>query len=67
MTVPENCSVTTTINVYPYECHQDYRTTDSKLLITAPAAGDFFVKISDQNGTDGPRAIYRLNIQEAAA
>lgn len=48
-----------------YECYQDYRTTDSKVLFAAPAAGDFLVKVSDQNGVNGARAIYRLTIQEA--
>ncbi len=47
-----------------YECYQDYKTTDSKLVFTAPAAGEFFVRVSDQTGVFGPRAIYRLTVQE---
>lgn len=48
-----------------YECYHDYKTTDSKLLFTAPAAGEFLVRVSEQSGVGGPRAIYRLTIEAA--
>ncbi len=47
-----------------YECYHDFKTTDSKLVFTAPAAGDFFVRVTEQSGVNGPRAIYRLTIKE---
>lgn len=47
-----------------YESYQDFKTTDSKLVFTAPAAGDFFIKVTDQTGVHGPRAVYRLTVQE---
>ena len=46
-----------------YEQLHDFRTTDSKLAFTAPAAGDFFIKVTEQSGVHGPRAIYRLSVQ----
>ncbi len=47
-----------------YESHHDYLTTDSKLVFEAPAAGEFFVKVTDQSGAYGPQAMYRLSVQE---
>ncbi len=47
-----------------YECYHDYKTTDSKVMLHAKTAGDYFIRISDQNGTSGPTAIYRLTIEE---
>lgn len=38
----------------------DFRPMDSRLLFTAPSDGDFFVRVSDQSGNGGPRAVYRL-------
>ena len=48
-----------------YESYHDFKTTDSKLLFTAPTAGEFFVKVTEQTGASGPRAIYRLTVEEA--
>ena len=48
-----------------YESFHHFRTTDSKLLFTAPAAGNFFVKLADASGNSGPRAVYRLTVSEA--
>lgn len=48
-----------------YEAYHDFKTTDSKLLFVAPAAGDFFVKVTEQSGIHGPRTMYRLTVQEA--
>ncbi len=48
-----------------YESYHDFKTTDSKLLFTTPAAGEFFVKVTEQSGISGPRAVYRLTVEEA--
>lgn len=48
-----------------YESYHDFKTTDSKLPFTAPAAGDYFIKLTEQSGASGPRAVYRLSIDEA--
>lgn len=48
-----------------YESFHDYKTTDSKLLFAAPASGAFFVRVSDQSGGGGPRAVYRFSVYEA--
>lgn len=48
-----------------YESFHSFRTTDSKLLFTAPTAGDFFVKVTEQSGVFGVRAVYRLTVSEA--
>lgn len=50
-----------------YECYHDYKTTDSKVLLQAMTAGDYFIRVIDQNGSAGPSAIYRLAIEEAVA
>lgn len=47
-----------------YESYHDFKTTDSKLVFTAPDAGEFFVKVTEQSGVHGPRAVYRLTIEE---
>ncbi|MEK6259521.1 MAG: PPC domain-containing protein [Planctomycetota bacterium] len=48
-----------------YESYHDFKTADSKLMFTAPAAGEFFVKVTEQTGASGPRTIYRLSVEEA--
>jgi hypothetical protein len=47
-----------------YESYQDFKTTDSKLSFTATTAGDYYIRISDQAGASGPRAIYRLTLED---
>lgn len=49
-----------------YESYHDYRTTDSRLNFEAPAAGDYFVRISEQTGAGGPRAVYRLSVSDGS-
>lgn len=39
--------------------------TDSRLLFTAPADGDFVVRVRDSRGGAGERFIYRLIVREA--
>ncbi|MDB5391319.1 MAG: peptidase domain protein [Planctomycetaceae bacterium] len=46
-----------------YESYHDFKTTDSKLSFSAPAAGDYFIKVTEQSGVNGPRAVYRLTVQ----
>lgn len=48
-----------------YESFHHFRTTDSKLLFTATVAGEYFVKLAEQSGLSGPRAIYRLSVYDA--
>jgi hypothetical protein len=43
----------------------DYRSMDSRLTFPAPAAGDYFVRVTDQAGSFGPRAVYRLTVSLA--
>jgi hypothetical protein len=38
----------------------DYRSMDSRLTFAAQAAGDYFVRVTDQSGNFGSRAVYRL-------
>ena len=48
-----------------YISMHDYRSMDSRLTFTAPAAGDYFVRVTDQSGSFGPRAVYRLTASVA--
>lgn len=43
-----------------YESYHDFKTTDSMLVFTAPAAGVYSLKVSEQSGVGGVRAVYRL-------
>ena len=43
-----------------YISMHDYRSMDSRLTFAVPTAGDYFVRVTDQSGSFGPRAIYRL-------
>lgn len=43
-----------------YVSMHDYRVSDSRLSFTAPTTGDYFVRVSDQSGGGGQRAVYRL-------
>ena len=45
----------------------DYRSMDSRLTFAAPAAGDYFVRVTDQAGSFGPRAVYRLTVKPGRA
>jgi hypothetical protein len=47
-----------------YESYHDFRTTDSKLAFTAPEAEEYFVKVTEQSGEHGPRAVYRLTVED---
>ena len=47
-----------------YESYHDFRTTDSRLHFEAPTAGDYFVRISEQTGVHGPRAVYRFSVSD---
>jgi hypothetical protein len=47
-----------------YESYHSFRTTDSRLHFEAPAAGDYWVRVSEQAGAGGPRAVYRLSVSD---
>lgn len=51
--------------VIHYVSMHDYRPMDSRLVFTAPAAGEYFIRVSDQAGGGGPRSVYRLTVQPA--
>lgn len=46
------------------ECSHDFVTFDSRLEFTAKTAGEHTVKVSEQSGTFGKRAVFRLSIFE---
>ncbi|HVX63445.1 MAG TPA: PPC domain-containing protein [Pirellulales bacterium] len=46
-----------------YVSMHDYRVSDSRLSFTAPAAGDYLIRVSDQSGGGGKRAVYRLSVK----
>ncbi|MBM4068767.1 MAG: hypothetical protein FJ271_07460 [Planctomycetes bacterium] len=45
------------------QCAHDFKSADSWLPFTAPKDGKYLIRISDQNGTGGPSAIYRLTAE----
>lgn len=45
------------------QCAHDFKSGDSWLLFEAPKDGSYLVRVSDQNGTGGPHAIYRLTAE----
>jgi len=49
-------------DLFSGQCEHDFPSGDSRLEFTAPADGDFFIRLTDQNGTAGPLALYRLTI-----
>ncbi|MFO0805850.1 MAG: PPC domain-containing protein [Gemmataceae bacterium] len=49
-------------DLFSGQCEHDFPSADSRLEFTAPADGDFFIRLTDQNGTAGPLALYRLTI-----
>lgn len=48
-----------------YISMHDFRPLDSRATFTAPADGEYFVRVNDQSGSYGPRAVYRLTLKEA--
>jgi hypothetical protein len=48
-----------------YISMHDFRPLDGRATFTAPSDGEYFVRVSDQSGSYGPRAVYRLTIKEA--
>ena len=49
-----------------YVSYHDFRTTDSCVSFRPPAAGEYFVRVSDNKGTFGDRAVYRLTMKPNA-
>ncbi|MCA9117080.1 MAG: hypothetical protein KDA79_18540, partial [Planctomycetaceae bacterium] len=37
---------------------------DSQLAFTAKTAGEYFIRLAEQSGVRGPRAVYRLTVQD---
>lgn len=45
-----------------YMSVHDFEPLDSRLQFTASAAGPIFIRVSEQTGSGGPRAVYRLSV-----
>ncbi len=48
-----------------YERYHDFASTDSAAVFAPPAAGIYFVKVTDANRGFGPRFVYRLQCRPA--
>lgn len=48
-----------------YMSMYDFQPPDSRLTFTAAAEGDYFVHVTEQTASGGPRAVYRLTISSA--
>jgi hypothetical protein len=48
--------------VFMGQCEHDFPSADSRLEFTAPADGEYFVRVTDQNGLSGKRAVYVLTV-----
>lgn len=46
----------------PNQCSHEFSSADSWLAFTAPADGDYFVRLRDMSGVSGPTALYRLEV-----
>jgi hypothetical protein len=44
------------------QVEHDFPSSDSGLEFVAPVDGDYFIRITDQNGTGGPHVVYRLTV-----
>lgn len=49
--------------LYAPQCAHDFDSADSWLTFTASAAGTYFVRVREQSGAEGPRAVYRLTVE----
>lgn len=49
-----------------FASYHDFHTTDSGLLFRPERAGEYFVRVTDNNGGHGPRAVYRLAMSRYA-
>jgi hypothetical protein len=58
--VAQNDDAAATLGASPH----DFETFDSKLLLAPKQAGQYFVRVVEQTGAAGPRAIYRLTVSE---
>ena len=50
-------------DMFAGQCEHDFPSADSRLEFSAPADGDYFVRVTDQGGAAGPRAVYRLTAE----
>jgi hypothetical protein len=44
----------------------DFQTFDSQITFVARKAGDYYLRVSEQTGAAGPRAVYHLEVAEPA-
>jgi hypothetical protein len=51
----------------PNHCAHDFSSSDSWLPFKAPKDGDYLVRLRDQAGAGGPRAVYRLSVTKFKA
>lgn len=51
--------------IFGGECTHDFKAFDSALSFTAKEAGDYFIRLTEQTGASGIRAVYRLTAQVA--
>lgn len=49
--------------IFTGQCEFDFPSSDSRLEFTAPTDGDYFVRLTDQSGVTGSRAVYRLTVE----
>ena len=49
-------------DLFAGQCEHDFPSADSRLEFTAPADGEYFIRLTDQDGGSGPLAIYRLTM-----
>ncbi len=48
------------------ECTHDFVPFDSRIEFAPKAAGEYFVRVSEQSGSFGKRAVYRLSVYKTA-
>lgn len=51
--------------IFAGETTHDFNAFDSYLEFTAKAAGDYRIRLSEESGAHGPRAVYRLFVRES--
>lgn len=46
-----------------FAAYHDFNTTDSGLVFQPKTSGDYYVRVTNSNGTSGSRAVYRLSMK----
>ena len=49
--------------LYAPQCAHDFDSADSWLTFTAPVEGRYAIRVREQSGAVGPRAVYRLTVE----